>query len=136
MRLFRNLSIRSKLTLITMMVTIAALLIASGVFLWKDIVALRGELVISTATTADMIGNNSTAALSFQNQKDGTDVLSALRANEDIEAGWILTTEGNTFATYFRDEAVPTPILVGGVDHQFGDGFLYVSRPVILDGKQ
>ncbi|HMB94672.1 MAG TPA: ATP-binding protein, partial [Tepidisphaeraceae bacterium] len=118
-------------------VSLIALLVASGVFLAKDVLSVRRELLESIGTDADMISRNSTAALSFQNQNDAADTLSALRAAEYIDAAWVFTPDGKVFATYFRDRAFPAP----GVDfiHQTAplleSDFFQVVRPVILNGQ-
>ena len=79
MRFFRNLSIRNKLMLITMIVSMAALMIASGMFLAKDVTIGRRQLLAAIGTDAEMVSRNSTAALSFQNQGDAAEILSRLR---------------------------------------------------------
>src|SRR3954467_7810842 len=103
MSFFRNLSIRAKLTLITMIVSTAALLVASFAFLTKDVMIVRRELLSAVGIHADMVGNNSTAALRFQDPHDAADVLSALRADANIDAAWIYTPDSRVFATYNRE---------------------------------
>src|SRR4051794_24241843 len=103
MKFFQNLSIRGKLTLIAMIVSTAALLVASFAFLAKDVMIVRRELLSATRIHADMVGNNSTAALRFADPRDAADVLSALRADSNIDAAWIYTPDGAIFANYNRD---------------------------------
>jgi signal transduction histidine kinase/CheY-like chemotaxis protein/HPt (histidine-containing phosphotransfer) domain-containing protein len=134
---FRNLSIRSKLMVITMIVSTISLLVASGAFLAKDASIGRRELLESIGTDADMVSRNSTAALSFQNQADAAETLSALRAADNIDAAWTFTTDGKVFATYFRDHEFPTPtaeFIRGGVPFE-GSNFFQVSRPVVLNDQ-
>ncbi|HEX3356421.1 MAG TPA: CHASE sensor domain-containing protein, partial [Tepidisphaeraceae bacterium] len=136
MRFFNNLSIRSKLTLITMIVSTIALLAGSTVYVVKDVIAMRRGLLESTAINADMVGNNSTAAISFKNQQDASDVLSSLRADLKIDAAWIFTPDGKIFASYFRDNGMRAPEeeFAREPGQRFGDGFLEVNRPIVLDG--
>jgi signal transduction histidine kinase/CheY-like chemotaxis protein/HPt (histidine-containing phosphotransfer) domain-containing protein len=136
-RVVRNLSIRSKLTLITMTVSVVALLIASGVFLAKDLLVLRREMVYWARISGGMVANNSTAALSFNNSQDADEVLSALRANENIDGAWIFTPDGKVFATYHRAGMTPPP----PTGAEPADGYIYAADslhvfcPIVLDGK-
>src|SRR4051794_23343568 len=109
MQRLANLSIRGKLTLITMIVTATALLLASGALFTRRVMLLRYEMFQSTSIHADMIGRNSTAALSFGNQDDASEVLGALRADEHIDAAWIFLPTGKIFAGYHREDVVPPP---------------------------
>src|SRR3954468_13042672 len=95
----RNLSIRAKLTLIAMIVSTAALLVASFAFLAKDVMIVRRELLAAVGIHAEMVGNNSTAALRFQDPHDAADVLSALRADANIDPAWIYTPDQRIFAS-------------------------------------
>jgi signal transduction histidine kinase/DNA-binding response OmpR family regulator len=137
MGFFRNLSIRSKLMFITMMVSTISLLTASGVFLVKDIVNLRRELLEKIGTDADMVSRNITAALSFQNQSDADDTLSALRADDSVDAAWTFTPDGKIFATYFRDASFPTPdaSFIHRSEPLLTRDFFQICRPVALNGQ-
>src|SRR5450432_2477211 len=137
MRFLSNLSIRNKLMVITMIVSLTALLIASGVFLAKDVVIGRRQLLAQIGTDAEMVSRNSTAALSFQNQADAAEILSALRAADNIDAAWIFTPDGKVFATYFRDKEFSPPS--AGFIHQSAplleNDFFQISRPVVLNDQ-
>ena len=65
MRLFQNLSIRRKLTLIIMVTTCAAMFIACAVFLGFDIYNFRQSKVHDLETLAEILAANSTAAMTF-----------------------------------------------------------------------
>ena len=147
MKLLANLSIRSKLTLITMFVCVTALLVASVVFILKDNITARRELLEDAALFADVAGNNLTAALSFQNQQDATEVLDSMRANPHVEAACVLTAEGKLFAAYHRADApeavaaiadAQTHVLASGStgDFHLDDGFIEVIRPIVLNGTR
>jgi signal transduction histidine kinase/DNA-binding response OmpR family regulator len=137
MDFFRNLSIRSKLMFITMTVSTISLLTASGVFLAKDIVSLRRELLEKIGTDADMVSRNITAALSFQNQSDADDTLSALRADGSVDAAWTFTPDGKVFATYFRDGTFPTPdaAFIHRGEPLLEHSYFQICRPVTLNGQ-
>ena len=102
---YRNLPIRHKLRLIIMATVAAALILACAAFLVYDQIALRQSLLDSTAATAQMIGSNSTGALSFGDQKAATELLSTLRAQRSTAAAALYSASGQLFAVYLRDGA-------------------------------
>jgi hypothetical protein len=65
MHLLRNLSIKHKLQAITMSTVAAALLLASAALLASQTIGLRNSMKAGLQMLAGMIGENSTAALSF-----------------------------------------------------------------------
>ena len=61
MKAFRDFSIKRKLMLIIMLISIVALILSCALFLSYDRIIERRELVSDLTTQAEMIGNNSTA---------------------------------------------------------------------------
>src|SRR6266853_7049062 len=102
---YRNLPIRQKLRLIIMATVATALILACAAFLVYDQIALRNSLLASTAVTAEMIGSNSTGALSFGDQKAAGELLSTLRAQRSMVAAALYSANGHLFAFYYRDGA-------------------------------
>ncbi len=102
MRAFRDLSIRRKLTLIVMFTSSVALLIASLAFMVYDTLTFRDRMVRDLTVVAEGIGINSSAALAFEVQGSGQDILSALRAYPHITAACIFTRDGRVFSRYVR----------------------------------
>ena len=54
-------------------------------------------------TQAKIIGANSTAALAFRDDNAVREILSALRAKDEVEAAAIYTPDGRVFAVYRQD---------------------------------
>src|SRR5579872_6595132 len=103
---FRNLSIRRKLTLIVMITTCTAILLACGAFLAFDVHTVRQSRARDLETLAKVLGSNSTAALTFNDPAAAREVLQSLSAKEHIMAAGLFRTDGAIFATYLRDAAV------------------------------
>src|SRR5438132_6920208 len=99
MRLLRDISIKRKLTLIIMAASTVALLLVSAGFVTYELVTFRQKMVRDLWTLADIIGNRSTAALSFDNNEDGEEDLNSLRANKHIVAACLYKGE-SLFARY------------------------------------
>src|SRR5437879_117793 len=102
---FRDLSIRRKLTLIVMITTCTAILLACGAFFAFDIHTLRQSRMHDLETLAEVLGSISTAALTFNDQAAAREVLRSLSAKEHIMAAALYRGDGTMFATYIRDSA-------------------------------
>jgi len=138
MMALRDLSIKRKLLLITMLTSSAALLLSCVGFIAYEWFASRRDLVQRLTTVADIIAGNSTAALEFGDRKSAAEILSTLGANEHILAAAVYEANGRVFATYRRggrNPAVP-PAPAGADGHRFAGGRLTLSRGVVLDGER
>ncbi len=105
---YRDLPIQLKLRLIIMLTVGAALALACLAILSYDRFAFRGSIERDLAMLAEMVGSNSTAALSFGDQKTAAELLAGLKANPHIVDAHIFSNDGRPFASYRRD-GVPAP---------------------------
>jgi two-component sensor histidine kinase/HAMP domain-containing protein len=138
MRFLRNVSIRSKLTVIAMFSTCMALLLAGSAFVVYDHLTLKKSMVRDLQTLADVIGSNCTAAITFDNAADAAETMSALRVEKHIIAACIYGNDGEAFAQYVRngrpdDFTWPT---VKELGHRFGENDLTMYRKIRLDNEQ
>src|SRR5688572_61589 len=97
-----NASIKQKLTLIIMLTSTVALVVASLAFALNGAAAARSQRVNDLTTTARIVGSNSTAALSFGISADAEKTLAALKAKPQVVSAAIYTPDGAQFATYVR----------------------------------
>src|ERR1700687_1646045 len=98
-------SISKKLTLVNMLVSAVALLLASGGFCAYDLYSFRVALVRNVSMQAQIIGDNTGSALLFNDPHSAEKTLSALRANPNLTYAQIYTLDGQPFAGYWRDRA-------------------------------
>jgi signal transduction histidine kinase/ActR/RegA family two-component response regulator len=136
--ILQNLSIRRKLTLITMLTSSIALILASVSFLIYDLVAFRHLLSQDLMTQAQIIGYNSAGAMEFKDEPAATATLSALTAKEDIVTAVLYKPDGKMFAHYFRSNAplpgfLPSQLQEKG--YRFEGGYLEVFQEVTLNGE-
>ena len=75
---FRDLPIRRKLLLMTLTSTAAALVFASGGFLWWDIERLRSDVLTDMKAQSIIIAEISGAALTFGDDRVAAKILAAL----------------------------------------------------------
>ena len=131
----RDLSIKRKLMLITMLTSTLALLLASAGFVAYDLLAFRTHMSEDLLTQAEVIGSNSTAALAFQDAKTAAEILSALKAREGIDAAALYTPDGQLFAHYRRDASSSVPDRPGVPGYVFGSDKLTVFHSIVLQGE-
>jgi len=137
MRVFRDLSIKRKLTLIIMIISVVALLISYASFMGYDRIVERRAMVRDLSTQAEIIGNNSTAAITFNDPESAQETLSALRAQPQIISAVIFDSEKKPFARYQRADqpADSTPVAPPAEGSHFGNDRLTLFRAIRLDGN-
>jgi signal transduction histidine kinase len=110
-RRFHDLSLRSKLVLVMTGTSLLALGIAFVAYLVFDRVASQSETARQTSALAEIVGANSAAALTFDDEKAGADTLATLRLQPGIVAARLFTADGKSFATFRQatDSATPLP---------------------------
>src|SRR5258706_4211190 len=136
--ILQNLSIKRKLTLITMLTSSLALILSSASFLIYDLVSFRHLLSQDLMTQAEIIGYNSAGAMEFKDEPAATATLSALTAKEDIVAAVLYSRDGKMFAHYFRgNKTLPTllPSRLQKKGYLFEGGYLEVFHDVTLNGE-
>ncbi|WP_457671122.1 EAL domain-containing protein [Thiolapillus sp.] len=82
-----------------------ALLIASNAFLALEFISYRQNLVEKSEVLADFIATNSSAALTFDDNKIANQLLDSLQSEASVETATLYLPDGTVFAHYHR----PTP---------------------------
>lgn len=137
MKLFRNISLRRKQMLIIMLTTSVALLLASLALSVYEIVNFRKTMVGNLSTLAQIVGDNTAAALDFNDPKSAEETLSALTAEPDIIGACVFDRSGKLFAQFdhpddgltFQPPDKPQP-----QGHSYHAGRLVFFKPVRLKG--
>ncbi len=133
---FRDASLRHKLTVLVALPTMIALLLSAVALGGYEIVTFRRALDERLVTVADIIGRNSTAALTFGDRAVARDILGALEAEPAIEAGAIFDRNGREFARYTASGiAEPTPSAPGAPGTRSQGVRREVVLPIMLDGE-
>jgi signal transduction histidine kinase/DNA-binding response OmpR family regulator len=134
---YRNLNVKPKLRLIIMATVTAALLCACVAVLVYVRVAERDSMRNDLAVMAEMVGANSTAALSFEDSKVGDEILSSLSVKRQIVAARILTAGGRTLASYRRAAAPPSAMPSNMADGVwFEPNRLIAFKSIVLGGSK
>jgi len=135
--LFQNLSIKRKLIFIIMVTNVVALIMASAFFTINEIISLKVALVERQTVLARVIGENSTASLSFLVKEDAEKTLFALKFEKNVTAATIYDKKGEVFASY-RKENVPefviSPVKESG--REFTATHLNIFEDIILNDQK
>ncbi|MBT3878829.1 MAG: PAS domain S-box protein [Candidatus Scalindua sp.] len=86
-----------------MSTTGVALLFGSGILLINEFFTFRRSMIEDLTIQAKIIGDNSTAALAFDDKKNAGEILSALKSDTNIEFAVIYTQSGEPFATFQKN---------------------------------
>jgi uncharacterized membrane protein affecting hemolysin expression len=127
-------TIKRKLTLIIMLTCSVALVLACAAILVFEHAGTRQMLKHNTQVMANVIGANSSAALSFKNKNDARETLGALRAEPYVLSACLYDREGEVFATYYRQgikETAPPPVGEEGLT--FGKTTLNLFHKIKLE---
>lgn len=133
----KNLSIKAKLLLITMLTSSVALVLLSASYLGYDLISFRHLLSEDLATQAEIIGYNSAAAMAFKDASAATVTLSALKAKEDIVSAVLYSPNGKIFAKYVRADVKHPDLpsdLVQNNGSRFRGSYLEVFHNVSFNG--
>ncbi len=109
---FQNQPLHSKLTIIIIVTTVAAMLMASVAIVAYEVLSFRDFMVSELENTADVIGANGAAAIRFEVPRDAEATLTSLKAKPHVRGACFFDENGDVFAAYSRDggELVMPPL--------------------------
>jgi len=110
MNFLRNLPLKRKLTLISMLTSGVAVLLTCAVIIAYEQVSFRHSMVKDLTTTAKMVADNSAAALTFNDPASAEQTLRSLSADRHIVAAFVYDSGGQLFARYQPPGAAPLPL--------------------------
>ena len=136
----RTRSISTKLMMMNVLVSGAALILASIGFFIYDQITFRQALVHTLSAQAQIIASNSVSALLFNDPQAAANTLTALQNSPNISSAGIVTPSGITFAQYRKergDELLSVPALPNGQieDYRFGSTHVVLERKILSQGK-
>ena len=137
MKVFRHGGIRRKLTMIVMASSCAALLLACLAFVINDLFSYREVMLKDLTTRAKIIGNNSTAALSFGDPKPVEEIMAALSADPHLVTACVFDGDGRIFAQYHKEGSLETiPALHPLEGTHFTPNHLHLSSDILFNGRK
>ena len=133
---FQDISIKRKLTAIIMIASTVALLLVSTGFVTYELVTFRQTMTRDLSTLAEIIGNQSTAALTYGDKDAAREILAALSAKKHIVAAALYDKEGRLIASYsgVKGPAVSFPNQPEPEVSRFENSALVLFHEIRLDG--
>jgi len=147
-----NLSIKNKMLLIILIISVMLLVMVSSILLYTEQRSLKTSLSNDLNALAEIMGLNSSVGLSFQDDFAVKEVLRSLRVKPYIMRAVVFNTDGNVFAEYRRtdvplatdthikafDESNSVEITADkkikiNEDFHFQDLHAYTFKPIIHD---
>jgi signal transduction histidine kinase len=130
----RNLPIRQKIVVIIMIISAAALVLFGGVLLSYDFVTEEQDLLNGTTTLANVMADNISAAVAFNDPDAAVDTLGSLRTVPSVVRACVYTPNG-LFAAYVEPGQAPCPEKSGS-DLGVSGRYVQVETPIDLEGQR
>ncbi|OGU43904.1 MAG: hypothetical protein A2000_01790 [Ignavibacteria bacterium GWB2_36_8] len=138
MKFFEYKPIRSKLKLVIISTCVLTVILVFAGFFTYEYVTFKKILIDDLSTKADLIAENSNAALTFRDYTDATRILNSLVSQPHITAAAIYDKNKTIFASYTREgqeEVFPAKPLSSDTS-LFNDDAIVVYKAIILSGEQ
>jgi signal transduction histidine kinase len=140
MALKRTGSISTRLTVMNMLVSGVALLLACAGFFTYDQITFRQGLIRTLSAQAQIVGSNSVSAILFNDPQAAAGTLSALQSSPNISSAGIFANDGHPLAQYSRDsgsEIIGIPQLESGKTqgYWFQRDHVVLVRKIVSEGK-
>ncbi len=99
---FKKLSIKKKLIITIMGISSVMLLSTLSIFITSELFNLKKTMLEDLSTLADLVGQNSYAAIMFYDKKAADETLTALQAKPHIHSAHLFKNSPQIFAEYHR----------------------------------
>jgi hypothetical protein len=91
-------SLSARLTRMNLVVSGAVLVLAALAFFSFDLLSFRNDLIRNLGAEAQIVGENSVSALTFNDPQTAEATLASLRGSPDVLSAVLLTNDGAIFA--------------------------------------
>jgi PAS domain S-box-containing protein len=134
---FADIPIRRKLTAILLLTSGIVLLLAGAAFFAYDNWSFRRSTLQELSMLGEIVADNSTGALAFQNQDDASEIIGALKAQRHILAAALYDENGKLFSIYPANQPHSAfPASPGADGFRFENGFVIGFQPVVQVRKR
>jgi len=135
-RLLGPRSLRAKLMALVLLTTLVALGVALGAMVAYDLRAYHRAWVDDIRTQAELLGQTTAAALTFDDARVADENLRLLRLRPQVRAAALYGAKGALFASYSAPgEAKSFPPLPGAEGVQFSSQHLIVFKRIVQNGE-
>jgi len=133
----RDRSIRAKLTLVVLLVTVVSLLLSSVAYIVNDRKSFRDELVQNCSLLAAVLASNCSSAVAFDDSESAVEALKAIENDPHLAWAAVILPDGSVFAqrARFNGQTPANPPRLSDGEHRFDGNFLVVGQSVRSAGK-
>lgn len=131
----RVISLDNSLYKTVILTSSVALLFAYSAFVYNDRIAYERELSTYASMLAQVVAENSVAAMSFRENDAANSVLQSLEPFRPIRHAVLLTNTMAPFVEYRRDWNDVSRARIVRNGEQYSDQYIEISRPIFLDNK-
>ncbi len=130
-----SLSIRDKLLVIILSISIVTLLIGFSIVIWYDLRSFREEMVQRTWTLAEVVGGYTVSELVFDDKDTAEETLAKLQQIPEIDAAVLYDGEQQVFASFMRNKMDRPELPVRSPGFRMQGGVLHVVDRVVVDDE-
>jgi len=134
----RDYSIKVKLIMVVLLVTVLSLVLSSIAYIVNERQALRDDLIQNTGLVAAILAENCISAVSFDDPETAEEALRSIENDPHLIQALILLPDGSTFASHACEDAVALTAGLKFGEEQFllQDDYLIAKQPVMEGNKQ
>lgn len=134
---FSERSIRQKLFMIIALISGAAVLTASAIFALNDQLSTRRALSYVVSSQAEIVAQNSAAALAFVDKGAATEILAGMQSLEHIIQVGVYDRYDQLFAEFTRNKELANELPESRSELESNplNGCLEIFEPILVDGE-
>ncbi len=137
---FKHLSIRLKIIILIVFISSITLIISAFLFFLYDKSEFKAKTLRDLTILAEIIGNNNTAALTFNDQKSAKELLNSLKAEKQIKYAAIFNKEGKKLSEYIKVNTNGLPEInltkIPESGYKFRPNSLMIYKKIFLDKEE
>ncbi|MDF1551131.1 MAG: CHASE sensor domain-containing protein, partial [Bacteroidales bacterium] len=130
MNFLQKLSIKTKITLIIISVSLVAIIIGFSIFTFFNINNMKKDLVNQSSLIAKLMAEYSEFALLFDDTKSAVQNLENLKTIPYIISAELYNAEGKFFASYNNKQAVNSKLIIPKSSYKFISDELQIYEPI------
>jgi signal transduction histidine kinase len=136
--ILNRLQIRHKLIMLNLFITGIVFLLAAILLFISEYVSYNELLLHHLTSQVRILAINSTASLTFNDQKAAGETLGALKASPNIECAIIYNRDGSVFAEYWRPGEMNVTLPPPSRDdrHFYSEDDVNIFQGIVLDGER
>jgi PAS domain S-box-containing protein len=135
MRFLTNMPIKRKVTLVILLISTIALLLASGCLFAFQLVTFKQGFTRDLSALGEVMASHSVAPLTFKDTQAANEILSLIKAKPHITHAQLRLNDGGLFAQY-GDATNWNPAKTSGRGVSSDGDYLIYSKPILFEKGQ